>query len=76
MSARTTQDRFPMKLRSRPDGRSVIGNGRVTVEAWIPTAAAFKFDRDDIQPRVPVPAPRLLIDLDSVYLTPVNNSHE
>lgn len=76
MAARTAEDRAFAEFVPRPDARLVIGDGRVTVEAWIPTSAAFEFYRDDIQRRIPMAATRLRIDLDSVNLASVNNSHE
>lgn len=48
MPARAAQDRFLVEFGCRPDVRLVTGKGCVTVEAWIPAAAAFEPDRDDI----------------------------
>jgi hypothetical protein len=76
MSARAAQDRFPIEFRSRPNTRLVAGDLSVTVEARVPTPTAFELDRDNVQRRVPMAAPRLRIDLDSVHLASVNNSHE
>ena len=76
MSARAAHDRFPIEFRSRPDGRIVIRDGGMTFKARIPTAAAFEFDRDDVQRRVPMPAARLYVYLNSVHLASVDNSHE
>jgi len=54
----------------------MVSNCRVTIEARIPAAAAFEFDRDDIDRRMPVTAAGLSVNFDSVNLAPVDNSHE
>ena len=47
----------------------------VTFETRIPLVAAFELDRDDIEIAVVMGASSLGIDVDSVYLMPVNFSN-
>jgi hypothetical protein len=54
----------------------MISDLLVTIETRIPTAAALELDRDDVERRVPMGASSRFVDLDTVDLTPVNNSHE
>lgn len=76
MSACAAQNGWVIEFVTRPDSRLMIRECRVTIEARIPTVAAFELNRDNIQRRIPMPAARLLIYFDSVYFASVDNSHE
>ena len=75
MPARATKDRLLAEFVSRPDNSLVIGDSPMAIEARIPSLAAFEFDRDDIDRRLPMLAARLGIDLNSLNLASVNHSH-
>lgn len=74
--ARATEDRLLSEFIPRPDGWFVIRKRSMAIEARIPAAAAFEFDGDDIQWRVPVGASCFRINVDPVNLASVDNLHE
>ena len=54
----------------------MIGDLRVAIETRIPLSTALELDRYDVERGMPMPAPRLGIDLNSLKLESVNKSHE
>jgi hypothetical protein len=70
-AARAAENDSFVELVGWPNGRRVLGEFLVAIEARVPTPAALELDRDDVERGVPMGAARLGVDADAMHLFPV-----
>lgn len=75
-AAGAAEDGVGFKLVSGPLLCVVTFSFVVTLAAWKPSIAAFKFDRDDVERRVVMRAAGFLIDRCTINSLAVNDAHQ
>jgi hypothetical protein len=70
-AARAAENDSFVELVGGPNGRLVLGEFLMAIEARVPAAAALELDRDNVEWGVPMGAARLGVDADAVHLFPV-----